>query len=205
MEKRKISNIVNIGKWEEVDALELSSITKNSDDTTKLNGIIVRGYEMRFSKVNGNLERYEKGCLDEFIKTYFVKNKLNMPITIQHDERQPVGKVLLIETNSVGFYVVAYIPKGVANYEHIKTLLANGILQGFSKEGFTDDYEMVYKKDGSFDFMKIKKMNVLAVSLVTTPANALNFEKADEIKNELVFRTEEQEETPKGISHFFKS
>ncbi len=201
MEKKKITNIVNIGKWEEVDSLELSSITKKSDDTTKLNGLIVRGYEMKFGKVNGNLEKYEKGCLDDFIENYFVKNKLNMPITIQHDERQPVGKVLLIETNSVGFYVVAYIPKGIQNYEHIKTLLANGILQGFSKEGWTDDYEYIYKKDGSFDFMKINKMSVLGVSLVTTPANALNFEKADEIKNELVFKKEEE---PKGISHFFK-
>lgn len=201
MERKKITNIVNIGKWEEVDSLELSSITKNSDDTTKLNGLIVRGYEMKFGKVNGNLEKYEKGCLDDFIEDYFVKNKLNMPITIQHDERQPVGKVLLIETNSVGFYVVAYIPKGIKNYEHVKTLLANGILQGFSKEGWTDDYEYICKKNGEFDYMKVNKMSVLGVSLVTTPANALNFEKADEIKNELVFKKEEE---PKGISHFFK-
>lgn len=201
MERKKITNIVNIGKWEEVDSLELSSITKNSDDTTKLNGLIVRGYEMKFGKVNGNLEKYEKGCLDEFLENYFVKNKLNMPITIQHDERQPVGKVLLIETNSVGFYVVAYIPKGIQNYDHIKTLLANGILQGFSKEGWTDDYEFIYKKNGDFDYMKVNKMSVLGVSLVTTPANALNFEKADEIKNELIFKKEEE---PKGISHFFK-
>lgn len=190
MEAIKIHNAVALGSWEEVDNLPLSTITKNDSDTAKLDGLIIKGYETKFGNTNENGERYEKECLDEFIQAYFVDNKLNMPVDVQHrnDIDHLCGRVLIVETNSVGFYFVVYVPKTYCKYEELKNLIKEGIIQGFSKEGWATDYDFMYKKDGAFDYMLIKKMRILSVSLVSTPANANAFEKAQEIKNATILR-----------------
>lgn len=197
MEAIKIHNAVALGSWEEVDNLPLSTITKNDSDTAKLDGLIIKGYETKFSNTNENGERYEKECLDEFIQTYFVDNKLNMPVDVQHrsDIDHLCGRVLIVETNSVGFYFVAYVPKTYCKYEELKNLIKEGIIQGFSKEGWATDYDFIYKKDGTFDYMLIKKMRILSVSLVSTPANANAFEKAQEIKNATILRKQNKKKS----------
>lgn len=177
-EKIKIQDTTLIGNWEEVQNLPLSAITKKDADTQKLDGLVIRGYETKFSKTNENGERYEPGCLDDFIQSYFIDNGLNMVVDLQHgygvDDQ--VGRVVYLETNTVGFYFVAYIPRTVARYEQVKNLLKEGILQGFSKCGWATDYEWKYTADGDLDYMLIKKMNIVSVSLVTSPANAVAFD-----------------------------
>ena len=186
-----VSDGVLIGSWEEVTDLELSKITKKDTDTAMLNGLIVKGYETKFGTVNENRERYEPGCLDEFIQRYFIDNGLNMVVDVQHgctvDDQ--VGRVIYLETNSIGFYFVVYIPKTVVRYQQVKDLLQEGILQGFSKYGFATDYEYKYTEDGEFDYTLIKKMEIVAVSLLTTPANPIPFESIGEtVRNRLEYR-----------------
>lgn len=189
-DKIKIQDTTLIGDWNEVTDYELSKITKKDTDTQRLNGIIIKGYETKFSRVNENGERYEPGCLDAFIQSYFIDNGLNMVVDVQHgcgiDDQ--VGRVVYLETNTVGFYFVAYIPKTVARYEQIRNLLAEGILQGFSKCGWATDYDWEYERDGSETFV-VKEMSILSVSLVTSPANAIAFESVGEtIENRLEYR-----------------
>lgn len=189
-DKIKIQDTTLIGDWNEVTDYELSKITKKDTDTQRLNGIIIKGYETKFSRVNENGERYEPGCLDAFIKSYFIDNGLNMVVDVQHgygiDDQ--VGRVIYLETNSVGFYFVAYIPRSVARYEQVKNLLKEGILQGFSKCGWATDYDWEYERDGSETFV-VKEMSILSVSLVTSPANAIAFESVGEtIENRLEYR-----------------
>lgn len=202
MEKRKINIFDNvlIGSWEEVQSISASTITKNDKDNEKLDGLILKGYETKFGKTNENGERYSKECLDAFIDKYYLKNKLNMPVTIQHgyDVDSLAGRVIYIESNSTGLYFVAYIPKTYVRYEQVKNLLTNGILQGFSKEGWATDYEYKYKQDGSFDYMLVKSIEVTAMSVVSTPANAVAFETMKEIADGLRFNnTNVQNETKK--------
>lgn len=189
-DKIKIQDTTLIGDWQEVTDYELSKITKKDTDTQRLNGIIIKGYETKFSRVNENGERYEPGCLDAFIQSYFIDNGLNMVVDVQHgcgiDDQ--VGRVVYLETNTVGFYFVAYIPKTVRRYEQIRSLLAEGILQGFSKCGWATDYDWEYERDGSETFV-VKEMSILSVSLVTSPANAIAFESVGEtIENRLEYR-----------------
>ena len=189
-DKIKIQDTTLIGDWQEVTDYELSKITKKDTDTQRLNGIIIKGYETKFSRVNENGERYELGCLDAFIQSYFIDNGLNMVVDVQHgcgiDDQ--VGRVVYLETNTVGFYFVAYIPKTVSRYEQIRNLLAEGILQGFSKCGWATDYDWEYERDGSETFV-VKEMSILSVSLVTSPANAIAFESVGEtIENRLEYR-----------------
>lgn len=185
----KLEDVVKLGSYEEVDSLDLVSITKkDSDKGVKLDGLIIRGYETKFGNgTNENGERYTKECLDKFFEEYYVKNKLNMPLTIQHrdDLLHLAGRVLTVEVNSVGFYFVGYIPRTHPEYGHIKMLIQEGILQGLSKEGWCTDGKCYYTADGEFDYFEIEEMKIFAMSLVTTPANGQRLEKAQEVRNAL--------------------
>lgn len=195
MEAKKIQDTTLIGSWEEVQGIEASTITKNTDDVEKLDGIIVKGYETKFAGgTNENGERYSKDAIDDFIQRYFVDNKLNMPVDIEHDGRPEwlAGRVIYVESNATGFYFVAYIPRTFMNYETVKNLLAEKILQGFSKLGWATDYEWKYKQNGDFDYELIKKVDIVRMSLVSTPANAVAFEKVQEIKNATRFHKVEE-------------
>lgn len=190
-EKRLIQDTTLIGSWDEVKDFELSKITKKDTDTQRLDGIVIKGYETKFNVTNENGERYEPGCLDGFIKSYFTDNGLNMVVDVQHgwhiDEQ--IGRVIYLETNTVGFYFVVYIPRTVARFEQVKNLLQEGILQGFSKCGWATDWEYRYKENGEFDYMLIKEMAIMSVSLVTNPANPIPFESVGEtIQNRLEYR-----------------
>ena len=189
MKAIEIQDTTLIGRWEDVENLQASAITKNYEDTERLNGILVYGYEMKFGKTNENGERYSKEAFDEFLNNYFVKNKLNLPVDLQHSQAVDdiVGRVIYAEVNSVGLYFVAYIPRTMVRYEQVRNLLSEGILQGFSKYGYATEYEYKYTKDGDFDYMAINRFDLLSVSLVTTPANSVKFEKVAEVKNALRF------------------
>lgn len=186
-ERKRIENITLIGSWEDVSNIKASDLVKGASDEV-LDGIIVKGYEMKFGKKNENLEIYEKNCFDDFINRYFVENKLNMVVDRQHYSRDICGRVLYAESNSVGFYIVAYIPRRLPIFEQIKIELQEGLLQGFSKCGWATDYETKYKEDGQYDYLLIKKMDVTSMSLVSTPANGISFERMQEIQNALKYR-----------------
>ena len=126
-----------------------------------------------------------------------------MPLTCMHGYKREdqIGRVLIVEVNSVGFYFVCYIPKGIEGYDDIKLKIQEGILQGLSKEGWSTKGKMFYTKDGSFDYYLVEEMEILAVSLVTTPANGNPLEKAKEIKNGLQF-IKRQDNAPEADDAF---
>lgn len=207
-EYRKINDAVLIGDYNEVDNLELSTITKNAADTTRLNGLIIKGYETKFNNgTNENRERYTRECLDKFIEEYFVKNKLNIPVTLLHGGRfdDICGRVLVCEVNTTGFYFVAYVPRSLARYNDIVTAVKEGLIQGFSKEGWATDYEPHYNTKGEWEYDTITEMKLLAVSLVPTPANGVVFEKTQEtIKDATTFVKQEKEQDNKSeLSRLF--
>lgn len=189
-EKLLVRDAVLIGNWEEVNGVPLSKVTKRDDDVALLDGLIIKGYETKFDRTNENGERYAPNCLDAFIQKYFIDHELNMVVDVQHSDAvdDQVGRVIYLETNSVGFYFVAYIPRAIARYEQIKTLLREGILQGFSKCGWATKWDYHYKENGEFDFVEFSEFSLMSVSLVTMPANAIKFEAAGEsVKNKLQY------------------
>lgn len=206
-----LRDTVLLGNWEEVPAGTDAQTIKPELAPEKLDGLIIKGYEMKFGKTNNNGERYDKGAFDDFIKSYFVDNGLNMPVDINHEGyynwHSYCGRVLYIEVNSVGFYFAVYVPRTYNDYDRLKWALENGIVQGFSKEGFVgyDDYELKWKEDGSFDYELIKRMSVVSVSLVCNPANALRFESMKEIRNALVFKNITQGGNGKSLADLFNN
>ena len=190
MERKKIHDSVLIGEWEEVKSLPLSTFTNNEGDTERLDGIVIKGYETKFGGTNENGERYDPNCFDDFIDRYFIRKKMNMVVDVEHCGGNPdwrVGRVIYMESNSVGFYFVAYLPRALKKFADVKAMLKEGILQGFSKEGFAEEWENHYKADGTFDYTLIKKMSILSVSLVAMPANGQPFDSVGEVKNALTY------------------
>lgn len=187
-----IRNAVKIGDWEEVKAIPVSTITKRDEDTSLLDGLIIKGYEMEWDKTNENYERYERTAFDKFIQEYFVDRGFNLTVDIEHygSPKWLAGRIIYAEINTRGFYYVAYIPRTYVHYEIVLNLLREGILQGFSKMGYATDWEWVWNKEtGDFDYELIKEFKLLKMSLVTTPANGIPFERLQETKqNALVFK-----------------
>ena len=200
MKPHRIHEAVLLGDWEEVQALDAQTLNKDLAPE-RLNGLILKGYEMKWDKTNENGERYEKTAFDDFVQRYFVDGKLNMPVDINHEGYNNwhayCGRVLYIEVNSVGFYFVVYVPRSFEGYEELKWRLENGIIQGFSKEGWATDWQPMWNEDGSFNYELIKKMDILSVSLVCTPANGIAFERMQEIKNALLFKNKTQKDNLK--------
>ena len=185
MDIYEIKDTTKINDFKEVEKLELSKITRNEGDKELLTGLIISGFEMKFGKINENREMFESTCIDDYMQNYFVKNKLNVPVTLLHrdDLNHLVGRVLVVETSTTGFYFTIYIPRGISGYDDIKLKIKEGILQGFSKEGWADEYEVKYTKDGAFDYILIKKLIFASLSIVSTPANSLRFDKIGETAN----------------------
>lgn len=188
--KMFVSDGVLIGSWEEVAGVKLETVTKRSGDDAVLDGLIIKGYETKFGVTNENGERYAPNCLDRFVQEYFIDHKLNMVLDVQHgwgvDDQ--IGRIIYLEVNTVGFYFVAYVPRSVPRYEQVKVLLKEGILQGFSKCGWAEDYEYHFKENGEFDYVEYKEFRLMSVSLVTMPANPIPFEAMGEtVRNELNF------------------
>ena len=67
-------------------------------------------------------------------------------------------------------------------------MLEEGILQGFSKYGYSTKWRSVFDKEGNFSHELIEEMKITRLSIVSTPANIVSFEQIQETKNELVFK-----------------
>lgn len=193
----RVTDVTLIGDWEELQGVSASTINP-ALESEQLNGLLIKGYEMKWGAVNENGEKYDPTAFDSFIEEYFVAKGLNMPVDINHegwyDFHSICGRVLYIERNSVGFYFAIYVPRAYEDYESLKWRLEQGIIQGFSKEGYATEWEYNFKQDGTFDFELIKEMKLLSVSLVSTPANGVKFEKMQEVKNSLVYITKDIEQ-----------
>lgn len=193
MDKKYIQDTVLLGDWKETQNIPVDTLRRWSDNPDDLDGLIIKGYEMKWGEVNENGELYAETAFDAFIQRYFVDGKFNMPVTLEHGDNwdDVCGRVLYIERNSVGFYFVVYIPKWYAHYEQVKNMLRDGMLQGFSKEGWIVDGEPHYTADWEFDYFEIKEIQMTKISLVSTPACRQPFEALKETKNSLRYYIEE--------------
>ena len=205
MKEFKMHRIVTDGAliltsdWREVETKPLSSITNNPEDKELLNGIIISGYETKFADgTNTNGEQFMPNCLDKWIQEYYVDKQLNMPLDIQHNMYDPqwlAGRIVYVEVDGVGFKYVAYIPRTYMHYEAVKNLLANKILQGFSKYGYATKGHWVEDQSEEFGgHFLVEEMRIISMSLVSVPANGIPFDEVGEIANALRF----QNKTHKG-------
>lgn len=173
-----------------------------TDDAGNEKGIEVKGYLTKFGEANFNGQNFDRKSYDQCIQEYFEKNELNIPIDLMHvrDAFHLAGVCKKFQKKSDGIEITAFIAKGVYFYGLIKTLIDNGILQGFSNLGFITDYDW----NRQTDELIVKAFQLISISLVDVPAdtfgkfatqntifegfkNELEKEKEQKIKNELNF------------------
>lgn len=198
--------------WEDVKTKPLSSITGNPEDTEIVDGLIIRGYEMEFAQgTNANGERFTPYCLDKFIQDYYVAKGLNIPLDVQHNDHDPewlCGRIVYVEVNDRGFQYVAYIPRTYKNYDIVKNLLAEKILQGFSKFGWSTQGHWVDDDNEPWGgYFLVEEMTLISMSLVTTPANGIPFEEVGEVANSTRFVNKKKEngKVRNGFAAMFNS
>lgn len=205
MEKHRIITngaLISRSNWRE-GVYQLSSITNNSEDKEVLDGLIIEGYETKFAdETNTNGERFAQGCLDKFIREFYNEKDLNMPLVVEHSGSPEwiAGRVVYAEVNEVGFKYVAYIPRTYMYYEHVKNLLANKIIQGFSKYGYATKGHWVEDANEEFGgYFYVEEMAIINMAIVTTPANGAKFDEVGEIANAMRFvnKTKDKEEKAK--------
>ena len=132
-------------------------------------GFEVKGTLTKFDYRNENDATFKSGSYDKFVDEYFIRNSLNVPVCLQHNDydiRNICGKVKELTKTESGVEVVAYVPKSAYYYNLIKNYIQEGILQGFSNAGYALEGEYS-EKDG----FSIEEFALLHVALVTTPAD----------------------------------
>ncbi len=131
-------------------------------------GIEISGMLTKFGYCNENGLIFENESYDKYIAEYFEKNSLNIPIDVMHcrDVRNLAGIATVLTKTSEGVIITAFIPKGVYYYGLIKTLIDNGILQGFSNYGWIEKFNVT--PDGALQIFEFK---LVSASLVDIPAD----------------------------------
>lgn len=131
------------------------------------NGIEVKGMVTSFLDENFNEMKFDKKAYDKCISEYFEKNDLNIPIDLMHvrDGFHLLGVCTKFKKTSSGVEIVAFIPKGVYFYGLVKTLIDNGVLQGFSNLGYIANYSFEQ------DVLIVEEFQLISISLVDVPAD----------------------------------
>ena len=163
MKKIKVQNYASFSPIENGEK-KYKIIT--SQDGQEL-GIEVKGTVTSFLDENFNEMKFDKKAYDKCISEYFEKNDLNIPIDLMHvrDGFHLLGVCTKFKKTSSGVEIVTFIPKGIYFYGLVKTLIDNGILQGFSNMGFITDYS--YEED----IFIVEEFQLVSISLVDVPAD----------------------------------
>lgn len=122
--------------------------------------LCVKGRLKTWGVPNINNLTFLEGCYSMFIRDYYKKHSLTIPLCLNHDENDVIGTVDDIVSDDVGLNVFATIFKQSLT-PRLRRLLSEGVLQGFS------DTARVHVDDGGL----VDYAELLEVSLVYTPAD----------------------------------
>lgn len=169
-------------------------MTHNSD--SEEGDIKISAQLKRWGEVNQNGEIYTEEAYEQFINDYYIKGNLNVPFTLMHGwgVENIIGRVDSMKSDEKGLSMTATI-FGDCISTRVRTLIDRGVLQGVSDEGY-----------GSFDYDDEKhvwiarKMQLMAVSLVTIPAEVAA---GIEVKNTAFrgFERQEQKQTETRVKN----
>jgi len=90
----------------------------------------------------------------------------------------------------------------------VKNLLAEKILQGFSKFGWATKGHWVDDENEEYGgYFLVEEMTLISMSLVTTPANGIPFEEVGEVANSTRFVNKKKEngKVRNGFAAMFNS
>lgn len=163
--------------------------------------MILKGYAAHFKRANKNRERVTTDAFDDIIKE-FNKGNVLIPINVDHNDNNIVGKVIKMYKDEVGLIIEAEIFDNMVNGEYYKTLIENGLFTRFSTQGYVRAENEKELNDGT---VLIDKFRLTAVAIVNQPAdvNAVLYAAGEKNEGKLMkMNTEYEEEVQNKISVF---
>ena len=163
-----------------MEAIKIKNYTliENADDRKKCKvikdeagneiGFEISGVLTTFNVMNGNGQTFLPNSYDKWINEYFVKNKINVPLCVLHNDydiRSLCGHVKNMETDENGVRMTCFVPKYTYYYNLIKNLIDGGQLQGFSNYGAAVKYD--YTDNG----IMVNEFQLINVAIVATPSD----------------------------------
>lgn len=140
-------------------------------------GITITSKFKRWNEPNLNGFVFTPDSYDKCINEYFTKGGKNIPLTLMHGKgfNDIVGKVTSLDKDSEGLTMTAVVFKEYPEYEWVKTLISERVLQGISDDGYIIKSE---QRDDNTEL--ITECFLCNISLVTIPAEtAANVEIAN--------------------------
>jgi HK97 family phage prohead protease len=148
-----------IGKRGELVVKDLQTIPESSTETV----VHIAGYANRFLDDSGELvvDRSNESVLPQ---AYDLKSFMKNPVLLyQHDQRDPVGKVISVDLRQDGLYIEAEVHKMMN--EKVFYAVKEGIVRTFSIGFLIKD---ATEKDGVYFWTDVE---LLEVSIVAVPDN----------------------------------
>lgn len=168
MEKKKVY-ITNFTRFEAVkDGSGRIAIVR--DDAGTEIGFEVRGVLTTFDVRNENGHIFTKQSYDKFVDDYFIKNSLNVPLCLLHNDGDPrtlCGIVKSMTKTDSGVEIVGFVFKSAYYYNMIKDQIEKGLYQGFSNAGSIMEAE--YNSDT--DAVIIKDFALMHAAIVCNPSD----------------------------------
>lgn len=168
MKKKKVC-ITNFTRFEAVKGGS-GKIEIVRDDAGTETGFRVRGVLTTFDVRNVNGEVFTKQSYDKFVDEYFIKNSINVPLCINHDDTDPrclCGIVESMTKTESGVEIVGLVFRSAYYYTMLKDQIERGLYQGFSNAGGIMDAHW----DSENETLVVEAFGLIHASIVTTPAD----------------------------------
>lgn len=154
------------------------------------------GYASTYENEDRDGDIIEKGCFSDSLK-----NKTVYPLCFNHDLSTVIGKVDLIDDEK-GVFAKGTFNQNDDVAEKYYNLVKMGAIDSMSIHFFVKDYEPI-DATKPYGGWRIKKADIIEVSLVTVPANTealISTVKSQSEVDEKLIRHIVREEVVKGVS-----
>lgn len=165
--KKKLFKVENFTKFTAFEGGDKINIRYDADG--KEEGFEVSGLLTTFDVENENGMKFENQSYTRFVTDYFIKNSLNVPVCLLHDDtdiRNVCGNIETMEKRDDGVYITAFVPRETYYYTMIKKYIQRGILQGFSNAG-----GIIEGSVGEDGVLNISEFALIHAAIVCTPAD----------------------------------
>lgn len=133
--KTTIAKIRNFATFTSTDGGKVRIVRNEAGEET---GFELSGMLTAFNVANENGGVFHSDSYDKFVDEYFVRNSLNVPLCLLHNDtdiRNLAGYVKTMTKTESGVEMTAFVPRAAYYYNLIKAYVEAGILQGFSNAG----------------------------------------------------------------------
>ena len=144
-------------------------------DSLKVESRKISGMAATFGNIDTDRDRLHKGCFAESIAKRGPESEAKAKIVLlwQHDRKEPIGRITMLQEKAVGLYFEAELDEGVPRAEQALIQLENKTINSFSI-GFQYDWETM-EYNYNEDVYEVFGVKLFEISPVSIPADEQTF------------------------------